>query len=237
MMETNQISAPDKPEDTWIVIPCFNEDVTIENVVNSIANLGHSIVVVDDGSLTPVKERINKSNVHVCRHIINLGQGAAIQTGIKYALLHNAKFIVTFDADGQHRVEDIKQVVAPLLSGEYDVVLGSRFIKGGDALDIPKTKALILQLAILFTKLTTGLKVTDTHNGLRAFTNLAASKIQISQNGMAHATEILVEIKRNAFRYTETPVTILYTEYSLSKGQKISNAFNIVWDSMMGIFR
>ena len=225
------------PADVWVVIPAYNEEATIQSVVQSVSRFGYTVVVVDDGSNSLVCENLQDSPAHVLRHLVNLGQGAALQTGIKYAVTKGARYIVTFDADGQHAADDIEHIIRPIREAAFDVALGSRFIRGGKALNIPKSKLWLLRLAVFFTRITADLQVTDTHNGFRAFSAVAAAKIEITQNGMAHATGILVEIKRLRLRYTEVPVTISYTEYSLTKGQKICNAFNIIWDSMMEIFR
>ncbi len=223
--------------DTWVVIPAFNEGAQIATVIDRVLAYGYQVVVVDDGSETYVGEHIYSEAVHICRHIVNLGQGAALQTGIKYALMNNAQYIVTFDADGQHSADEISRLLQPLKAGSCDIVLGSRFMSGGAAVGIPKSKSILLHAAIIFSKFASGLSLTDTHNGFRAMTAKAAHSIAITQNGMAHATQILTEISRHKLRMQEVPVTITYTEYSLQKGQKLSNAFNIAWESMMEMFR
>ena len=146
------------------------------------------------------------------------------------------KTIVTFDADGQHDPADIARLLAAL-EGGYEVALGSRFIQGGQAVSIPKLKRLTLSLAVTITRRMTGLPLTDTHNGLRAFRREAATRIEIQQNGMAHASEILSQVARYHLRYCEVPVTVRYTEYSLHKGQSILNSFNILWEIIGGKLR
>lgn len=220
----------------WVVIPAYNEDQAIRAVVQDLLARGHEVVVVDDGSLNPVLDVLQGLAAHVLRHAINLGQGAALQTGISYALLRGASVIVTFDADGQHQSSDIPALIEPIVSGRVDMVLGSRFREGGRAVRITRSKRLVLRLAVLFTRATTGLRVTDTHNGLRAFSRKAAQQIQITQNGMAHASQILQEIASQRIAFCEVPVTIVYTEYSVRKGQRMTNAFNILWDSFAEFF-
>jgi glycosyltransferase involved in cell wall biosynthesis len=168
----------------------------------------------------------------VLRHTLNRGQGAALQTGIDYALQRGAEVIVTFDSDGQHQVEDIEAFLAPVLEGRCDVALGSRFLSGDS--QVPLMRKVTLKLGILFTRLVSGIRVTDTHNGLRAFSREAARKIQIRQDRMAHASEILDEIAQLRLRYVEVPTRILYTEYARGKGQRSSAAFRIVWDFLIG---
>ena len=165
------------------------------------------------------------------RHPVNLGQGAALQTGIDYALAHGADVIVTYDADGQHRASDIEGLLAALEQEYAEFALGSR-IRGRST--IPPAKRLVLQVATAFTRLTTGLRITDTHNGLRAMTRRGAAAIQLRQNRMAHASEILTQIAKSGLRYVEVPVTVEYTAYSMAKGQRIADAVMILLDLFVG---
>jgi glycosyltransferase involved in cell wall biosynthesis len=168
----------------------------------------------------------------VLRHIVNLGQGAALQTGICFALEHGATTIVTFDADGQHDPSQITSLVTPLQQGLADVVLGSRFL--GRAENIPWTRTLLLKGGVLFTRLFSSIKVTDTHNGFRAFSRAAALKFKIQQNRMAHASEILDQIHTLGLRFVEVPVTIRYTDDTLAKGQSSWNALKIIAELILG---
>jgi len=220
----------------WVVVPCYDEGNRLHHVLGQLASYGHSIVVVDDGSPTPVTGVEHYSGAYLVRHCVNLGQGAALQTGIDYALAHGAQYIVTFDSDGQHLASDIAAMLAPLRTGHVQVTLGTRFAEGGCAVDIPTTRALVLKAAVSFTRGTTGLRITDTHNGLRAFTREAAARLRITQNRMAHASQVLSEIARLGLDYAEVPVTVRYSSESLAKGQRMSNAFNILWESTSGIF-
>lgn len=215
-----------------VVIPALNEAKVISSVINDVKDKVNEVIVVDDGSIDNTEEVAKNAGAKVARHFLNRGQGAALQTGISFALKIGADIIVTFDADGQHVAEEIEQVVQPLLLGEVDVVLGSRFLKTENK--IPKSRAKLLKLATLFTRVYTGLKVTDAHNGFRAFSRKAAEAITIRQDGMAHASEIIEEIKKHNLKFKEVGVTIKYTYYSLEKGQKLSNAFRIVWDLILG---
>jgi glycosyltransferase involved in cell wall biosynthesis len=223
------------PSDIWIVIPAYNEDGAIVQVLKGLAVYGYSVVVVDDGSQTSIQELVGglleDCHVHVCRHVVNLGQGAALQTGIEFALRCGGKYLVTFDADGQHQASEISRMLEPLLSQDCEIVLGSRFMKDGRVENIPLKKYITLKLAVMFTRVTTGLSLTDTHNGFRAMTAEAARKLGITQNRMSHASQILRTIAERKMRYAEVPVTIKYTEYSMRKGQRISNALNILWES------
>jgi len=219
-----------KPQKYCVVVPAYNEGTIIRDVIKSILKYTHSLIVVDDGSNDLTAQRALKYPITVLRHPINMGQGAALQTGFAYALTLPVDFIVTFDADGQHAADEIPNLVAICHKGRYDVVLGSRFLAGGKAVSILPGRRLMLKLATLFTRWTTGLVLTDTHNGFRVFTKSAASQIQICQNGMAHASEILSQIAQLKLKYTEAPVTVHYTSYSRKKGQSFVNAINILWD-------
>ena len=224
------------PPQIWVVIPAYNEGEAIRGVVEELLARAYAVVVVDDGSRVPLLEVLRGTAVHLLRHVINLGQGAALQTGIRYALERGAEIIVTFDADGQHQSADIPALTAPIRAGRADVALGSRFLAGGQAVHITRSKRAALKLAVVFTRWTTGLAVTDTHNGLRALSRKGAQTLHITQNGMAHASQILQQIAAHRIAFAEVPVTVVYTEYSVRKGQRLTNAFNILWDSFAELF-
>lgn len=212
----------------WVVVPAFNEADVLAQTLSDLLSHFQKIVVVDDCSTDGTGDIALARGAYVCRHPINLGQGAAIQTGIAFALAAGADYVITFDADGQHRPEDAEAMLAELIRSKADVVLGSRFL--GAAMGISRTRKMLLKAAVLFTRLSTGLKITDAHNGLRAFTGAAAAKIKLRQNRMAHASEILEQIARHGLRYGEHPVTIVYTDYSRAKGQRIIGAARIMLD-------
>jgi glycosyltransferase involved in cell wall biosynthesis len=191
-----------------------------------------NVVVVDDGSSDETSEKARAAGGFVARHLINRGQGAALKTGIDYALARGADIIVTFDSDGQHQLEDVDAMIAEVLEGRCDVALGSRFLRGDS--NVPLIRKLTLKLGVLFTRLFSNVKVTDTHNGLRVLSRRAAELIRIRQDRMAHASEILDEIGRLKLRYCELPMRIVYTDYSLRKGQRSSAAFQIAWDFLIG---
>jgi glycosyltransferase involved in cell wall biosynthesis len=217
----------------WVVIPAYNESSVIGDVIINIKENFPNIVVIDDFSTDLTKDISLRSGAHVVRHPINLGQGAALQTGIDYALQNNADFIITFDADGQHRVEDALSLVKKINKEKLDIVCGSRFL-GVNSITLPLKRKILLRLAAIFTRISTGTPVTDAHNGLRILNQRAASKIKITQNRMAHASEIISQIKEHNLKYGEIPVTILYTPYSISKGQKMSNSINILIELFLG---
>jgi glycosyltransferase involved in cell wall biosynthesis len=220
---------------TAVVIAAYNEAAVIGDVVRDARRLFSTVVVVDDGSRDSTAGDAFAAGATVLVHPINLGQGAALQTGIAYACREGYEYIVTFDADGQHRPEDAVAMVHALQDSGAQVALGSRFL--GTAESIPAARRWLLRAATVFTRLTTGLRVTDAHNGLRALRADAAARIRIRQNRMAHASEILEEIARHELRYVEVPVVVRYTEYSMAKGQSGFGAFNIVLDLFLARLR
>lgn len=223
--------APSNPgmDSTWFVIPLFNEGQVIFDVVSQLRERYPLVVCVDDGSEDNSAAEAERAGAVVVRHPYNMGQGAAIKTGIDYALTDpQMQQVVTFDADGQHQVQDAAQMIAKLQDLKVDVVLGSRFL---DARTKPGLiKRVVLRGAIFYTNLTSGVRLTDAHNGLRVLGRHACEVITIEQNRMAHASEIVTEFGRHKLSIAEHPVHILYTDYSKSKGQPVLNSVNIVID-------
>jgi polyprenyl-phospho-N-acetylgalactosaminyl synthase len=203
------VAKPKVRSGVFVVIAAYNEAPAIGRVLAGLATLPYRIVVVDDGSADETAEVAARAGAEVLRHPINLGQGAALQTGIDYALLRGASHLVTFDADGQHRAEDAAALLAALAAHNADYALGSRF--RGAAVDLPPLRRLLLHAATSFTRFATGLNVTDAHNGLRAMTRRGAEHIRLRQNRMAHASEILHQIAASRLAYVEVPVTIQYS--------------------------
>ena len=212
----------------WVVVPAYNEARVVAGVVAELKPDAHRIVVVDDGSSDSTAEMAAECGAVVLRHPINLGQGAALQTGIEFALARGAELIVTFDADGQHRAADVARLIDALEAERADFALGSRFL--GSAVNIPPLRRMLLRAATLFTRLTTGLALTDAHNGLRAMTRRGALRIRLRQNRMAHASEILGQIAASGLKFVEVPVTIDYSSYSLAKGQRSGDLIVILLD-------
>lgn len=220
----------------WIVIAAYNEEHAIGSVLSDLKKAGYTdIVVVDDGSKDKTAVIAKKDTPHVVMHEKNQGQGAALRTGIRYAVKHGADIIITFDADGQHRVEDISKMVEPIEKGECDVTLGSRFLKKGS--NVPFMRRVVLKVGAFIVWLFYGIWLTDAHNGFRALSRTAAEKIKITCDRMEHASEIVYEIKKNKLRWKEVPVVIKYTEYSKAHGQSSFNAFRILWRMIVHRFR
>jgi len=210
---------------TWIVIPAYNEGPKLAEVIRGVRGYADELVVIDDGSVDNTGEIAQAEGVYVLTHRINRGQGAALATGIEFALRNGANAIVTFDSDGQHSAEDVPKMIAPITSGEAEAVLGSRFLKNTH--NTPTVRKYVLKAGLLFTRILSRIKVTDTHNGFRALSRKAAEQIEIRQDRMAHGSEILDQISKKKIKFVERPVTITYTDYSRAKGQDNLNAIRI----------
>ena len=218
----------DRFDGVFVVIAAYNETEVIGPVLDEVARqvAADRIIVVDDASGDDTAARARAKGASVLRHLINRGQGAALATGIAHALAHGAAVIVTFDADGQHNADDLPAMIEPIVSGEADIVLGSRFL--GPKQDMPPLRRIMLRIGTVITRLLSNIAVTDTHNGFRAFSAHAARTIRIGQDRMAHASEILDQIARHRLRFVERPVRVRYSDYSMSKGQRNRDAVKIL---------
>jgi glycosyltransferase involved in cell wall biosynthesis len=227
--------------ETWVVIPLYNEAAVVGDVVRDLrtALAAHAavspgtptagVVCVDDGSSDGSADAAAAAGAVVLRHAVNLGQGAALQTGLTYALRDpDARYFLTYDADGQHQPPDALAMLDVLRRDEVDVVFGSRFLAEGTRPGLGRR--LLLRGAVAYTNLSTHVRLSDAHNGLRALNRTAAEAIDIRQDRMAHASEIVGQVGHARLRWAEHPVHVLYTDYSRAKGQPGLNAVNIVVD-------
>jgi len=216
---------------TAVIVPMFNEGTVIRDVLDELHESFELVICVDDGSSDGSAAVAREAGATVLRHRVNLGQGAALQTGFDYVRgSAHIEHLVTFDADGQHSVTDAASMVTRARETGVDVVLGSR--TGGATVGQPAHKRLLLRAGLRFSRLSSGLELTDTHNGLRVLNRNALQVIRLTQRGMAHASEIEALIARHRLTWAEHPVSIRYSAYSRSKGQSSLNAFNIVYDLM-----
>lgn len=219
-------------EDVWLVVPLYDEAAVIADVVREARAVFPNIVCVDDGSHDASAARAEQAGAAVVRHPVNLGQGAALQTGFDYALGDpGMRYVVTYDADGQHQIDDVEVMVERIRRDDVRVVFGSRFLD--ERTEASASKRLVLRAAVAYTNFTTGTRLTDAHNGLRVLHRDVVEKLDITQNRMAHASEIVAQIGSMRFdgakvAYAEEPVHILYTDYSKAKGQSLWNAINIL---------
>ncbi|WP_135460310.1 glycosyltransferase family 2 protein [Mycobacterium sp. DL99] len=218
--------------DVWIIIPAFNEASIIGDVISDVRSVFPNVVCVDDGSRDDTADMAFAAGAHVVPHPVNLGQGAAIQTGVEYARSRpGARVFATFDADGQHQVKDVIRMIDRLDTDNADLVVGTRF--AGTVTHVPPVKRVILRAAAFLSPQSRSLGLTDAHNGLRVFNKTVADALNLTMNGMSHAGEFIALAAENHWRVAEEPVEILYTDYSKSKGQPLLNGVNIVFDGLL----
>ena len=212
-----------------VIVPLYNEATVIAQVISDLHEHFSTVVCVDDGSTDDSAATARAAGATVISHPFNLGQGAALQTGIVYARSKpETQYVITFDGDGQHRVDDVVGMLAVAREKNLAIVFGSRFLdkrtKPGFA------KKTVLKVAVLITRMVTGLKLTDAHNGLRVIRRDALEDVNLIQDRMSHATEIVQQLAKTKRRWREYPVEVLYTEYSKKKGQSLLNSINILFD-------
>ena len=221
------------PNSVFVIIPFYNENTVISEVIESLVPYNYQIVLVDDGSAkSPIAFLKDIHSVYFLHHKVNLGQGAAIQTGIDFALRKGAELLVTFDADGQHLASDIQSLLEPLQNNEADICIASRFLEKGKH-NATKGRKITLKAGRWVNYFFTGLFLSDAHNGLRAINRIAAKKIRLKENRMAHASEFLIAIKKNKLRYKEIPASVVYSDYSRKKGQSVFSSVRIFFDLVL----
>lgn len=216
-----------------VIVPAFNEGKVLFDTLSPVVQSGYKVVCVDDGSSDNTSSEALRAGAIIIRHQLNLGQGAALETGLEY-LRRNFQifdYAVTFDGDGQHDLACITDMVKTIQISHADVVLGTRF--GSLAFQGGRIKSFLLKLSARVAKKSLGVNVSDRHNGLRLFSREAVMKIKLENLGFGHADEILRKIQEHKLSYVECPVSISYTEYSKSKGQPLINLMNIIFDTTM----
>jgi glycosyltransferase involved in cell wall biosynthesis len=211
-----------------VIVPAYNEAESIVEVVQSLLSLNYDVLVVDDASTDNTKFLLEQNGINFIRHDKNLGQGAALRSGMLYAKDKSYDIIVHFDADGQHMATDIEKLLQPIKDNLCDVCLGSRFL-GISHINMSKQKWLILKVSRYVEFLFTGILLTDVHNGFRAMSFKAFSIMDLSLPRMAHATEIILLIKKYELRYKEVAVKIIYSQKNLKKDQSFWSAFKILY--------
>jgi len=217
-------------DEVYVIIPVYNEAQVVGEVIKTIKSHFTNIICVNDGSRDDSSRQIVEAGATLIEHPINLGAGAATQTGIDYALKDSAaKYFITIDADGQHNIEDAAKMLDYLRTNNLDVVFGSRFM-GLKSENMRPLKRGLLALARLFSRFDSGIGLSDPHIGLRAFNRKFAENLNITMPDFAHASEVVHRIKEGNYRYGEVPVTVTYSDYSMAKGQSMFNAINIAFD-------
>jgi len=218
-------------------VPGYNEAAVIRQTIEALLEKSYSVIVVDDASTDSTRKILSGLPVSYIRHLANLGQGAAIQTGMQLALKKNAEYLVTFDADGQHDVNDIEKMIKLLQQEKADVIFGSRFLPGA-ASNLHTSRKLVLKAARLINYLASGILLSDANNGLRVMTREAALKMRITENRSSHNAQMQNFVKYNKLKYVECPVNISYSDYSRKKGLRNINSIRILYDLILyKIFR
>lgn len=221
----------------FIIVPGFNEEPVIRQTIETLLERKYSVVVVDDASTDNTRKILSGLPVYYIRHSSNLGQGAAVRTGMELALKKNAEYVVTFDADGQHDVNDISKMIAQLQQDEVDIIFGSRFLQGA-ATNVRLSRKIVLKTARLINYLVSGILLSDANNGLRAMTREAALKMQITENRSSHNAQVQSLVKKHGLKYAECAVNISYSDYSKKKGLRNINSIRIFYDLILyKIFR
>ncbi len=224
--------------DVYLVVPAYNEEKTVSEIIEGIANEGYNVILVNDGSedktleLAINSKRKYPNKIFIVSHMINRGLGATLNTGMETAIKKDAKYIITFDADGQHAIEDIPKVVQPLLNGEADAVIGSRPFE-----DMPLSKSFANIVMNFLTFIFYRRNVKDSQSGLRAFTKDAANKINVVSSGYGVSSEFIKEITDNNLRLSEVTITTIYTPETQNKGTDAIVGLKILFKMIIDLFR
>ncbi|MCK5211670.1 glycosyltransferase family 2 protein [Candidatus Parcubacteria bacterium] len=199
----------------FCIIPAYNEEDNISSIIQSVGKYVDEVVVVDDGSDDRTARIAEEEKAIVLRHVINRGQGAALETGNQYARKKQADVVVHFDADGQFKPDEIDKVISPVKSGEADVVFGSRFL--GQASNMPWLKKhVIFPIARIISKLFWHANLSDPQSGFRAFNKKFLGQLQIENDGSAHCSEIIIKAFALNMKIKEVPITVSYNNFGQS---------------------
>lgn len=232
-LTNNQTPAtPPAGPGVYVIVPAFNEAARVGAVVRGLLAAGlPKVIVVDDGSTDATGIRAREAGAEVIRHLVNCGQGAALETGNLVARQRGAQVVAHFDGDGQFDPGDVRPAISHLITAHLDVVLGSRFLDQRSR--VPFLKRLgLTTLARLFNWWWTGVYLSDAHNGFRVLGPRALQLIRITHDGMAHNSEIVAQIRAHGLRHAEWPVRVVYHRY----GQRLSHGLRIMWDLLFRRF-
>ncbi len=223
-----EITKEDK-QDTFVILPAYNEATRIQPVIEEIAHKGYNLIIVNDGSSDNTLEVIKESkrkypdNIHIFSLMINRGVGVATQTGFDAVFKFNPKYVVSMDSDGQHSPEDLDNVITPLVKGEAQAVIGVRPLK-----DMPFTRNFANWVMNLLTRIFYGVNVSDSQTGFRAITLEALRKIDINARGYLISSEFIREVHDNDIPFAEVPIQTIYTPETQAKGTNSKEALKIL---------
>lgn len=214
---------------TFVVLPAYNEATRIQPVIESIAEKGYNMIIVNDGStdntLNVIKQSKRKypNQIHIFSLMINRGVGVATQTGFDAVFRFNPKYIVSMDSDGQHSADDLDNVITPLVKGDAEAVIGVRPLK-----DMPFSRNFANLVMNLLTKIFYRVDVSDSQTGFRAITVEALRKIDINARGYLISSEFIREVNDNNIPFEEVPIQTIYTPETQAKGTNVFEAFKIL---------
>ena len=212
-----------------IGIPAFNEEKNIAGLLIKLKKISQNIIVCDDGSIDLTGKIAENLGAIVIKHEKNLGYGSAIKSIFLKAHEVNADILVTFDADGQHRIEDINTILQPIKEKSADIVIGSRFLNNNQ--EMPKYRKIGIQTITKLTNITGGTKITDSQSGFRAYSKKILENIKPTESGMGISTEILIKTQKAGYKITEVPITILY-EGNTSTHNPISHGTSVIFSTL-----
>ena len=223
-----EVNEEDK-KSTYVILPAYNEATRIQPEIEEIAEKGYKMVIVNDGSSDNTLEVVRQSqrkypkNIFIYSHIINRGVGVAMQTGFDAVLKYNPKYIVNMDSDGQHSVDDLDNVLEPLVTGRAQAVIGVRPLK-----DMPLSRNIANAIMNLLTRIFYKVDVSDSQTGFRAITLDALNKININARGYLISSEFIREVNDNDIPFEEVPIKTIYTPETQAKGTNVTVAFKIL---------
>tara|TARA_B100000401_G_C52806988_1_gene721598 strand:- start:748 stop:1425 length:678 start_codon:yes stop_codon:yes gene_type:complete len=218
-----------KFKDIYVIVPAFNEQNVIKDIINNLLKNFSNVIVINDGSNDKTLEIINDLDIKILSHEINLGVGAAVQTGFDYVSdIPDAKAVITFDADGQHLVDDAVAMAKEILICDEGIIFGTRFPKHSK--NIPKVKRIVLKLIAKITDLVTGVTLSDAHNGLKAYKVSTIKELELQFSSYSYESELITQVAKKKIDYKEMSTDIKYTSYSIKKGQKLLNGLLIIED-------
>jgi len=216
--------------EVFVGIPAYNEEKNIASVISKLKTITDKIIVCDDGSSDSTGEIAEKLGASVIRHVKNLGYGAAIKSIFLKAKEMKADILVTFDADGQHRIEDVEKLVKPIYEGKLDIVIGSRFLDKNNS-QVPEYRKFGIKIITKVANTSLQNELTDSQSGLRAYNNKVLSELTLSETGMGVSTEILIKASKKEFRIGEIPITILY-EGETSSQHPVTHGISVLMSTL-----
>jgi len=220
----------DQSLEVFVGIPAYNEEKSIASIILKLKTVANRIIVCDDGSTDATGEIAEKLGAIVVKHVKNLGYGAAIKSIFLKAKELNADILVTFDADGQHRVEDVERIIKPIYDNKLDVVIGSRFLDKNNS-EVPEYRKFGIKVITKVTNTSLQNELTDSQSGLRAYSNRVLSELTLSETGMGVSTEILIKSSKRGFRIGEIPITILY-EGETSSQHPVTHGISVLLSTL-----